>query len=98
MSNTFKNFRTESRDTSWGANTDKLTLEQINAGSLLRIADAAEAMSKNHKDLVAEIERLKHSRDYWQEEAQGQKRTAAGLRGVITKQRVIIAELGQRAR
>lgn len=73
-------------------------MQQLNCGSLMRIADASELMAKNVKNLVDEIEQLKQSRDYWKDEATFQKRSAASLRGTITKQRAIIAELGLRAK
>ena len=44
----FKNYKQESRK-DWGTNQDSelLSIEQINLGAILRIADATEAMAKN---------------------------------------------------
>lgn len=38
----FLNYRKQSREVQWGSDGSGMTLEQINAGSLLRIADALE--------------------------------------------------------
>lgn len=83
----FKPYRDESRK-NWG-NTDSgnLTIQQINTGALLRIADASEAMAKNHNDLISTVA-------YWRGRAERAEqcsarlaRTVAALRGVITKMR-----------
>lgn len=82
-----KSYREQSRNINWG--TDKtgnsLTLEQINCGSLLRIADAAEIMAKNHQQLIDERDRYKQW--YEQERKTNQRllNSNAGLRGYIKR-------------
>lgn len=50
----FKSYKDESR-VNWGTNDEgALRLEQINTGAMLRIADATEAMAKNHVKLIAD--------------------------------------------
>lgn len=70
----FKSFREESR-TNFGTNDEKLSLEQVNTGAFLRMADAMEKMAgnytklendlkwyqKNYPEKNAEIVKLKHS-------------------------------------
>jgi len=59
--------------------------EHINAGSLQRIADAAELMAKNHAELVSERDRAIQSVTFWKEQAEQIARSNRALRGVITK-------------
>lgn len=61
------------------------TLEEINSGSLQRIADATEAMAKNYTNLLSEIQSLKEARDYYRDRNNEKDRTISALRGVITK-------------
>jgi hypothetical protein len=61
------------------------TLEEINSGSLQRIADAVELMAKNHAALLEERDRYKRR---WEEELDrraARDQTISALRGVITK-------------
>lgn len=84
----FRNYRVESRDKQWGAHVDSgknVTLDQINCGSLLRIADAVELMAQEHAKLV-------HDRDWYKRMYEDERnrstrleRSNAALRGVITK-------------
>lgn len=73
------------RDDSKGQWTSEHSLSAISAGSLQRIADAAEAMARNHNDLLREVEQLKGLVEYWSDEATGRARTIAGLRGYIAR-------------
>ena len=54
-----QSYREESRK-NWGKDSAQgaLTIEQINTGTLLRIADAVEAMAKRHIELIDERDRL----------------------------------------
>ena len=79
-----KSYRKESR-TDWGTSDDKVTLEQINTGAILRIADATEAMAKNHVQLQAERDRLQQWYDQERERAAKLERSNAALRGQITR-------------
>ena len=57
----FHDWRTSSTK-NWGTSLEAgqtLTREQIQTGALLRIADATEAMAKNHFELIEELERSK---------------------------------------
>jgi thiamine kinase-like enzyme len=69
------------------------TVEVINAGSLQRIADACELMAKNHAELIRErdnYERWYRQEQRYKEQAQ---RSAASLRGQITKLKRQLAAL-----
>lgn len=65
--------------------TGNPTVENINAGSLQRIADACERMAGNYIALQNERDRYKR----WYQEAlqnrEAAERRASALRGVITK-------------
>jgi predicted DNA-binding ArsR family transcriptional regulator len=76
-----KNFRDLSRD-GW---IGKGTMENINAGSLQRIADATETIAKSY-------DQMRENRDYWKKRCEDEmacsKRLAASnraLRGVIKR-------------
>lgn len=60
-------------------------IEGTNMGSLQRIADACELMAKNHKDLVAERDRLARVLNEYRVAVDGRDRQIAALRGQITK-------------
>jgi hypothetical protein len=62
-----------------------VTFEEVNAGSLMRIADATELMARNHAELLAERDR--YQRWYNEEVVRREQRdrTIRGLRGVITR-------------
>lgn len=82
-----KSYREESR-VDWGSASDRpLTLEQINTGAILRIADATEKMAQRHTDLMAERDRYK--RLYEQEANHNAflQRQGSAYRGQITKLR-----------
>jgi hypothetical protein len=83
----FKDYRKESRS-NWGATvqpTQNLTLEQLNTGAILRIADATEAMAKNHQDLIDERDRYKQRFETAVEQRDTAYRRISALQGVITK-------------
>lgn len=54
-----KNFRgyKELSKTNWGTTEEKLNLDQINTGAMLRIADATEKMAGNYIQLQNERDR-----------------------------------------
>ncbi len=67
----------------WNANSS--TLEEINTGSLQRIADATEKMAASYDAMRDERDRY---RRYWLEEQERTQRlylSTRSLRGVITK-------------
>jgi hypothetical protein len=47
----YKNFREASKKGDWSNSNHTLTLEEINCGSLQRIADATEMMSTGYNEL-----------------------------------------------
>ena len=61
------------------------TLQEINSGSLQRIADATELMAKPFLNLLAENERLKRDLEWYREKYAEKDRKISALRGVITK-------------
>lgn len=75
----------------WTA-VDGSTLESINCGSLQRIADAAELMSKNYQQLLDD--RNSYERWYREKAARVKKLEAqiTALRGVITRMKNKSAE------
>lgn len=68
-----------------GAVSDVLTYEALNAGTLMRIADATELMAKNHDALLRAKKSAEESRDYWQAEHDRMQRRCRSLRGYITR-------------
>lgn len=81
-----QSYRDKSR-LDWGKDESQgaLTLEQINCGAILRIADATEKMAQRHTQLIEERDRYYR---YWQD---SEKRAGhwlnviRSLRGQITK-------------
>lgn len=61
------------------------TVEQINLGTLQRIADATEQMARKYVDLLNEVERLNALAKERRERADRLERRIAALRGVITR-------------
>lgn len=84
MENEWTAFREDSR-INWGSDRGGRTLDQINCGALLRIADATEKVAARHTELIQE-------RDYWEQrylavDAERNKlfRSNAALRGYIKR-------------
>lgn len=75
------NLREASKDT-WIGNG---TIEHINAGSLQRIADATEAMSKNYVGLQSTCDWYKKNYREEQERRQKLERRLNSLKGYITR-------------
>lgn len=77
-----RDMRQLSRD---GWTTESRTLEAINCGSILRIADAVEKVAVRHTELMADRDRFKR----WYEQEQAQCSQLAlqvrALKGQITK-------------
>lgn len=82
----FKSYRDSSR-VNYGTNDDakSLTLEQINTGSLLRIADATELMAKNHIQLQNDLDWYKKRYPEQREEIAHLNNRIRSLKGVITR-------------
>ena len=83
MSDT-RSYRKESR-ADWGTSSLTLTLEQLQTGAILRIADATEAMAKNHVQLQAEVDRLNRWYDHSRKRSAKLERSNVALRGHITR-------------
>ncbi|WDF45270.1 hypothetical protein PQ459_10215 [Chryseobacterium sp. KACC 21268] len=78
-------YKEESRK-NWGTKANVgVTREQIQLGAILRIADATEAMAKNHVKLQLDYDYMIANRNSWKAEAEALKRSNASLKGVITK-------------
>lgn len=80
----FKSYREESKK-NWGTEDEQLTQDQIKFGAVLRIADATEAMAKNHEDLLRQLKWYKQAYKDASRRAEHYRRSNAGLRGVITR-------------
>ena len=84
---TFRSYRDESR-IDWGTRDEGgFSLDQVNAGALLRIADAVEKMANNY-------DVMQRDRDFWKESALSAERSldtehrrTAALRGWIKRMR-----------
>ena len=63
--------------------------EDINAGSLQRIADATELMAKRYLELIDERDRLRRIYDAEREAVCRLRSSNAALRGVITRMRKV---------
>ena len=79
-----KTYREESK-VHYRGTAEKTTIEQINCGSLQRIADATEAMAKRFNDLIEENRWLTSSRKMYMSENETLKRQLANRKGQITK-------------
>jgi len=64
---------------------DSATFDEINCGSLQRIADATEAMARNFLQLQADMDFYKRQYGIAQEKIAKRDRTISALRGQITK-------------
>jgi hypothetical protein len=80
----FKGYREISRSTDWGSESNP-TLEQINAGSMLRIADAMEKMTQSFDALRADRDYWRGRAEDWECKANRLSRSIAALRGYITR-------------
>jgi hypothetical protein len=73
------------RETSKQEFSGKSSLENINAGSLQRIADATEKMASSYVDLEADRNRYREWYQKRKAEAESLTRQNSALRGVITR-------------
>jgi len=83
----FKRYREESRN-HWGAELDSstnLSIEQINCGALLRIADATEKMAQSYQALIEDRDYYKKRHIECVQEIRSLKKSNSALRGQITK-------------
>lgn len=69
----------------WTTQADAPNHEELQTGALLRIADACEAMSKNHQALINEVDKYQRWYTAALAKVDERDRTITALRGVITK-------------
>ncbi len=80
----YKDYREESRK-NWGTTGEGLTIEQINLGAFLRIADSLERMEKPYKKLLDDTDYLQRRHKENLDRIEYLERSRAALKGVITK-------------
>lgn len=79
------NLRQYSRKDYSSRNTSGPTVEDINAGSLQRIADATELMASNHIQMEKDLKFYKNMYAQHSERIENLTRSNAALRGHITR-------------
>lgn len=88
-----KNYKEESRK-DWGVTQEAaLTIEQINIGAVLRIADACELMAKDREKLEAGYKYMRERRDYYSTECERMVAKWRAGKGQITRLKKRIAAL-----
>lgn len=80
----FKSYKTHSK-TNYGNDKEKATLEQINTGSLQRIADAAELMATNFLKLQSDLEYYKNKTKSLENELKTERKRTATYKGQATR-------------
>jgi hypothetical protein len=80
-----KGFREESKMEYGQSRGGSSTLEEINAGSLMRMADSMEVIAKDRVKLERDYFYMRNDRDYHKEAANTARRSAAALKGVIAR-------------
>lgn len=91
-----KDYRAESRKNWYSTSESSLTIEEITLGCQLRIADATEAMAKNHVQLMKDRDQYKRWYDQKCEALAAAERSNTSLRGQITKLKKQIAALKEK--
>lgn len=82
----FKSYRDGSKTNFGSATGDTgMTLEQINAGSLMRIADATEKMAHRHTELIEQRDRFERWYKNELERVEHLRRSNAALRGHLKR-------------
>lgn len=80
----FKDYREESKG-NYGTSNEILTIEQLNTGAMLRIADATEKMASNYSRMESELKWYKERYDEKNKEIKRLDRVIAALRGHLTR-------------
>ena len=77
----------EASKLNWKVNNDegKANIEEINSGSLQRIATATEIMAKNHQELIDSKEFYRKQYRYYQEQNSLKEKSIAAYKGHITR-------------
>lgn len=91
----FRSYKEESRKINWGSNDESLNLDQINTGSVLRIADSLETIAEDKENLIEERDKFKRWYKEEREEKEMILRSNAGLRGYITRLKRKLTEKGK---
>lgn len=81
----FKSYREESKKDYGITDDGNLRLDQLNCGSLLRIADACEKMCIDRENLERNCKDITSNRDYWKSYSKELERKIAALKGHITR-------------
>lgn len=82
---TFKSYRQESK-INYGRNQDGgATIEQLNCGALMRIADATEKMCLDREKLERDYQYMRADRDTYRQLYERECRKSAARAGVITR-------------
>lgn len=81
----FKPYRDESRANYGSDQVGNLSLEQLQTGALLRIADASESMAREYNRLLASEKFERGRANRLAGEVQYLERRVAALKGAITK-------------
>lgn len=80
----FKSYREHSK-TNYGNKKEGATLEEINTGSLQRIADAAELMATNFLKLQSDLEYYKNKAKSLEDELKTERKRVATYKGQATR-------------
>lgn len=73
--------REQSRE-NWSSHS---TIEEINAGSLQRIADATEKMAQNYTKLENDYKFMREDRDRYRARLESELKRTAAYRGIINR-------------
>lgn len=87
----FKSFKESTKSVSFGKQDDKeLTLEEINTGAILRIADATEKMASNYTEMESNLEYFKDKCRRDAAKRASLERSNSSLKGHITRLKKVI--------
>ena len=81
----FKHYREESKKYCGTDDHRSLSIEQINCGAILRIADATEKMASNYTRMENDLKYYKEKFDQKNIEIKRLERVIAGLRGYLKR-------------
>lgn len=85
MSNV-KSYRQESR-IDYGTTDENMTLEQIQTGAILRIADAAEKMANNYAQILSDLDWYKKRYQQEKDKNEQLRKSVASYKGHLTRLR-----------
>lgn len=90
----FKTFQAHTKD-GWGIDVEKPTLEQINTGCLLRIADAVDKMANPYMSLLREAKWNGERIERLEAEVARLTRSNAALRGAMKRAKAQPRQVGR---